>query len=462
MSRTEEIGEIDRATLAQKFSVARKLFETKVMEIGSKVISVRASRGSVDERRGEEEEDEEDGEASVRQSEKEEESKTPATSGKEMGESSDRLNRHTSLTAHPPTDSMLTSSQDCISPATRTVKHVDSSPPPSPNSPSSAHIITPHSFTPSGDPNSPFCSESDTSATIGEETETRGDMTLDLDLSHGERSRVRTVRAELVNIKNESSESDGEKESEGSKGEERQGEEQITSEEEGQLEQREPEEEGFLVEDVFEEPSIEPTAAFEPDRVEQRSGEPCVVENCAVEPCGECLEQCSASLPYDGVEREQGPDKFQQVTERGEGTMEEEKGRLSSGTEEYIKREAGQRETEEDREDKGHERRQMDEVEVEDEASMFNQIKGSEDGRKEGVDGEEDVNMLKEGADVEEREQVERKCSETMNGEERGEEEEESVVLCGIENKAFVGDRERDAECGHRECECHGEAQECC
>ncbi|XP_062336897.1 neurabin-1-like isoform X3 [Osmerus eperlanus] len=468
MSRAEEIGEIDRATLAQKFSVARKLFETKVMEIGSKVISVRASRGSVEGRRGEEEEDEEeDGEASVRQSEKEEESNTPATSGKkEMGESSDLLNTHTSPTAHPPTDSTLTSSQDCISPVTRTGKHVDSSSPPSPNTPSSAHIITPHSFTPSGDPNSPSCSESDTSATTGEETESRGEMTLDLDLSHGERSRVSTVRAELVNVKNESSESDGEKESEGCKGEERQGEEQNTSEDEGQLEQREQEEEGFLVEDVFEEPSVEPTAAFEPGLVEQRSGEPCLVENCAVEPSGECLEQCSAGLPHDGVEREQGPDKFQQVTERGEGTMEEENGRLGSGTEECIKTEAGQRETEEDGEDKGHERRQMEEVDVEEEASMFNQIKeGSEGGRKEGVDGGEDVNMLKEGADVEEREKVERKCSETMNGEERGEEEKGSAVLCGIENKAFVGDRERgagNAECCHGECECHGEAQECC
>ncbi|XP_071376582.1 neurabin-1-like [Centroberyx affinis] len=73
--KSEEIVEIDRAALAQKFSVTRKLFETKVMEVGggqgAKVIAVRGCKGMAD-GRGEGEE----GRGGVSQLEKEEEAKT--------------------------------------------------------------------------------------------------------------------------------------------------------------------------------------------------------------------------------------------------------------------------------------------------------------------------------------------------------------------------------------------------
>uniref|UniRef100_A0A3B4ULT6 Neurabin-1 n=2 Tax=Seriola dumerili TaxID=41447 RepID=A0A3B4ULT6_SERDU len=51
-SRSDEITDIDRAALAQKFSVTRRLFETKVMEVGgvSKPVTGRGSKGMADEK----------------------------------------------------------------------------------------------------------------------------------------------------------------------------------------------------------------------------------------------------------------------------------------------------------------------------------------------------------------------------------------------------------------------------
>ncbi|XP_055722513.1 neurabin-1-like [Salvelinus fontinalis] len=300
--KAEEIAEIDRAALAQKFSVTRKLFE-KVS--GGQRLKVSPGRDS---RRLVEESGEERGSARSRL---DREQLTSMSESEGEGERRKELmNIHISLPnikLHTATSSLDTSlptplhpvnghysetfSPDSRSPTTdpsdrRSVygrrvldgsvcegfvfSHVSnlscpapSSPhsqPPSPssNSPSPLTPVSPCSdqtdlYSPSSPNADPLYNRSLSEGNHPNDL----DMTPDVPLTPKEGSGAGTVRAELVEVKNESSESDGNE-----------------GEEEGK---REEGNENNLVDDVFEESKVEPRMV-EPTSA-QRTVEPRMVES---------------------------------------------------------------------------------------------------------------------------------------------------------------------------------------
>ncbi|XP_071217326.1 myb-like protein X [Salvelinus alpinus] len=314
--KAEEIAEIDRAALAQKFSVTRKLFE-KVS--GGQCLKVSPGRDS---RRCVEESGEERGSARSRL---DREQLTSMSESEGEGEKRKELmNIHISLPnikLHTATSSLDTSLptplhpvnghySETFSPDSRSptndpsdrrsvygrrvldgsvcegfvfsnVSNLSSpapssphSQPPSPssNSPSPLTPVSPCSdqtdlYTPSSPNADPLYNRSLSEGNHPNDL----DMTPDVPLTPKEGSGAGTVRAELVEVKNESSESDGNE-----------------GEEEGK---REEGNENNLVDDVFEESKVgprmvEPTSAqrtVEPRMVEstsaQRTVEPRMVES---------------------------------------------------------------------------------------------------------------------------------------------------------------------------------------
>ncbi|XP_041752525.2 neurabin-1 isoform X2 [Coregonus clupeaformis] len=290
-------------------------------------------------------------------------------------------------------------------------------------------------------------------------------------LTPTERSRARTVRAELVEVKNESSESEG-NEAEEDEDTIKKEEETMKEEEESK---REESNENNLVDDVFEESRVEPRMLeqrmVEPTAqtkmVEQRTVEP-PVEHRMVEPS---LRECVEGFPDSSEvrEKESGRDMFQQEIEWREGQMEGESRQYrEEGTTGESKMENEKVGTEE-RDEAGEQEK------VEDRGSMCNKSKEEEEEERE-EDGNEKAGLepREDRVKEEEREEEERKCRwrvdvkdedkerEERACPERGEEKNGSAIILGIENEAFAEDRERDSECRHGDWLCPREDSERC
>ncbi|XP_036842190.1 neurabin-1 isoform X2 [Oncorhynchus mykiss] len=498
-SKAEEIADIDRAALAQKFSVTRKLFETV---IGGQRLNVSPGRDS----RRLVESGEESGIGSARS--RLDREQLTSMSESEGERRKELMHIHISLPnieLHTATSSLDTSlptplhpvnghnsetfSPDGRSPTTdpsdrRNVldgsvcenfvfSHVSNLSSPAPTSP--------HSQPPSPSSNSPspltpvsHCSEqtdlyspsSPNADPLDNRSLSDGNhpndlyMTPDVPLTPKEGSGAGTVRAELVEVKNESSESDGNE-----------------GEEEGK---REEGNENNLVDDVFEESRVEPrivepTSAqrtVEPKMVDptsaQRTVEPRMVEKRTVEPpveprMAECVEGFPDSLEVTEQESESERDMKQQETEQREDRMEGENRLISQEIEQHR----GEGTTGDcdkvEVEVKGDEAGEQEEKELEERETMCSDSK--EKMREEVSEGEEEA---KEKAGLEDggidfREEEERKCRVEVKEEqereerectERGDEENGFAAVLGIENEAFMEDGELNSEC-HDDLEWH-------
>ncbi|XP_029580523.1 neurabin-1 [Salmo trutta] len=390
-SKAEEI-EIDRAALAQKFSVTRKLFETVSGGQSVKVSPGRGGRGSVDGR------GEDGGMGRARGS--------PAPS--------------TPHSQHP------SHSYDSPSPLTPVSPCSDQTDFYGPSRPNAVN----RTLSEGNDPNDLYM--------------TPGDP-----LTQTEGSGARTVRAELVEVKSESSESEG---NEGEEDEDtlKKEEETMKQEEEGK---REESNVNNLVDDVFEESGVEPRMVeqrmveptVQPKMVEQRTVEP-PVEPRMVEPS---LSECVEGFPDSSEvrEKESGRDMYQQEIEWREGQMAGESRRYreegTTGKSEMENEKVG---TEE-----GDEAGEQEKVEAR--GSMCNESKEEEGNEKAGLEAREDRGKdLRVKEEV--REEEERKCrwrvevkdeDEGRECTERGEEKNGSTIILGIEKEAFAKDRERDS-----------------
>lgn len=275
LSRSDEIANIDRAALAQKFSVTRRLFETRVTEgedIGGQMckgVAGRVSKGMADEKAGEKE-----GIGLVTEAERETES---AGEGRHAQE--DSFNKHISVF----------SQKLCIqAPVTRhsTFAVLDS--PKSPNT--------------SPDP------DKNRHSTGSQEAKESSSLGISL-------NPEKTVRAELIDVKNESSESDETEEEtmpqEAQKWLKGDGQENASKDssdlgtEPGWVQE--------LVDDVFEEPRLERTSSRIEMSAVVRTG-----DGRSVALSQERQRDSSASIACDDDtkdEEEPGEDKYWQVNE---------------------------------------------------------------------------------------------------------------------------------------------------
>ncbi|XP_024246890.1 neurabin-1-like isoform X1 [Oncorhynchus tshawytscha] len=507
-SKAEEI-EIDRAALAQKFSVTRKLFETVSGGQSLKISPDRDSRGSVDGRG----EDRDVGRARSR-SERDELTSTSESEGEgeRRKEREDRkpINVHTHISLsnvelHTHTSSLDTSLSTHIHPVNGHFSETFSPDGPSPTADPSdsssvcggsvldesvcedsvcSHVFnppspapsTPHSQPPSHSYDSPSpltlvspCSDQTdfygpSSPNADNRTLSEGNDPSELYMTPGdpltptEESGARTVRAELVEVKNESSESEGNEEDEDTLKEE----EETTKKEESKREKSNVNnlvdnvfnlvDNVFnLVDNVFEESRVEPRMVeqrmveptVQPKMVEQRTVEP-PVEIRMVEPSlRECVEGFHDSSEVR--EKESGRDMYQQEMEWSEGQMAEETRQFR---EEGM---TGKSEMEkvgtEERDEPGEQEK------VEARGSMCDESREEEGNEEAGLEAREDRGIdfrVKE----EVREEEERKCrwrvdvkdeDEGSGCAERGEEENGSAIILEIENEAFAKDRERDS-----------------
>ncbi|XP_010768187.1 neurabin-1-like isoform X2 [Notothenia coriiceps] len=257
--RSEEIADIDRAALAQKFSVTRRLFETKRMEDGgdgglaSKCVAGRGSKGMADE----------EGIGKVNQEEREEDKNGERSQAEEDSFDKDKsinLPIINNFLENPPAQASLTE-----------------------------HPKSPASFGPSESSNtSPSCLHKHGQTTGSQmEEERTASTTLDPCLTPED-----SVRAELVDVKNGSSESDdNEEEKEGGNVKDR-----LMEESGKDMYKVAGERVQELVDDVFEEPSM----------------------------------SCKIETKHD---RKGGRDKYEQVNEEMEGKGEGQNGEFIALTE---------------------------------------------------------------------------------------------------------------------------------
>ncbi len=427
-SRSEEIADIDRAALAQKFSVTRRLFETKVMEVeggggqASKGITVRESKGIVD-GTGEEEE----GRGGVSQVEKEEEASGKRKHTEEDNFDKDRSNNLPIINISlpkPPAQASLT-----------------------------RHPKPPVSDGPSEASNKSPCYLDKHGNTTGSQPEEES-ATLGLCLTPEE-----PVRAELVDVKNESSESDENEEEKGRK----EAKNWLKDEVEKHMNKVAGVSVRDLVDDVFEEPSMETTPGPHTleNRVELRAGDgrPDV-------PSEEHQKELSSRREAED-DGEGGRDKYRQVNEQWEGQkiqfIAQEKS-TEKGNNREEKTDAGVEEGA-GRKERG----MMQEEDIVKEVDSYSVGKrkgeggGGEEGCKQSQEkertGNEGKSEKEEGATSElqeERVNEEVKhgeCREGSDGKDHtggGKQDQTgSEVFCGIENKAFVYEQESQSHPEH-------------
>ncbi|TMS09889.1 Neurabin-1 [Larimichthys crocea] len=283
LSRSEEISDIDRAALAQKFSVTRRLFETKVMEVegsgGQVSKGCRGSKGVADGKGDEEEE-----RGGVSQVEKEEEASEESKHAQEDSFDKDKsinLPIINISSPEPPAQASLT-------------KHPKS---PVSDSPSEASNT------------SPPCLDKHGQAT-GLQSEREGEETASLGLCL---TPEEPVRAELVDIKNESSESDENEEEK----ERREANNRAEDEREKYMNRAAGDRVQNLVDDVFEGPSVEKTPYALENGVDLRAG-----DDGPVVPSEEHQKEFLASMSGERQtmdDREGEGDKYRQVNEQWEG-----------------------------------------------------------------------------------------------------------------------------------------------
>ncbi|XP_045061974.1 neurabin-1-like [Coregonus clupeaformis] len=378
-SKAEELAEIDRAALAQKFSVTRKLFETVSGGQRIKVSPGRESRGSVEES-GEERGQltsmsESEGKGERRRAQEERELMnislpnialhTPTSSlDTSLPTPLHPVNGHSSETFSPDGSSPTTDPSDSRSVCERSVLdgsvcedfvvfHVSNPCSPAPSSPHSQPPSPSYNSPSPLTPVSPCSDQTDLysfSSPNADPLDNRNHpndlyMTPGVPLTPKEGSGAGTVRAELVEVKNESSESEG-----------NEGEEEDTIKEETMKEEEESTRgdgnENNLVDELFEESRVEPRMVeptseqrtVEPRMVEpttaQRTVELRMVEQRMVEPPVEprmvvCVEGFPDSPEVTEQENESERDMNQQVTEQREGRMEGENRLISQEIEQY-------------------------------------------------------------------------------------------------------------------------------
>lgn len=419
-SRSEEIRDIDRAALAQKFSVTRRLFETKTMEVEggggqvSKTVTGRGNKGIAD---GNVEGG--NGREGGNQVEKEEEE-----SGKRKHAAVDGF--HKDKSTNPPVINISSLSPTAQASPTRHLKFPVSDGPGEASN-KSAYLDQ----------------HSETTGTQSEE-ERAESANLDLCLTPEE-----PVRAELVTIKNESSESDENEEEKGQKEDKNwlkdKGKKNVNSVE-------------ALVDDVFEEADMETTPDLYTleNRVEVRAGEVRPVAS------SEKHQELPTSMPCvretkDDNESER--EKYQQVNEQCEGKRKEQK-KMFVGCDEKKSTEMWEENKEkktEAEEEEGAGWKKGGVTQKEDADKEAEGKTNNEGGVKECRQSQEKKRTEKEKEREGEEGTTPERASEANHvvcrggGDGAGGEEDktESATICGIENKAFVYDQESQAHPEH-------------
>uniref|UniRef100_A0A3P8TFG9 Neurabin-1 n=1 Tax=Amphiprion percula TaxID=161767 RepID=A0A3P8TFG9_AMPPE len=384
-SRGEEITDIDRAALAQKFSVARRLFEAKMKEGGegggevSKPVTGRESKGMAD------------GKGEVNQVENEQEA-----SGARKHTEKDGLDKDKSINH---------------------IINISSLKPPAPVS-LTRHLKSPVSDGPGEATNkSPTYLGKHDETTVSQTEEARAEsVALDPSLTPEE-----TLRAELVDIKNESSESDENEEEKQWKYSKN----WLKGEEEINKAAREGEE--ALLDDVFEEHSMETTPRSH------------MLENGEDRPITSS-EEHQKELPVqwgrvgeDGGEGRR--DKYQQVNEQWEGEREEQNKECIAQSAKKSTEESENRAKKTDAEvdESGKERVIMKEEAKE--VEMKRKGEGGEEECTEKNKGSTSDPVAEEVKPVMCTGESDRKVD--VEGEQTG-----AAAICGIENKAFLYDQE--------------------
>lgn len=408
-SRAEEITDIDRAALAQKFSVTRRLFESKMMEDGggggqvSKPLIARGSKGT------------EDGKVEVNNVEKVEEG-----NGKRRNTEEDGLDKDKSMN----------------------------------------HIINVSLLKPSTPSSLTRCPKSPVSDIPGDASNKYNyfdkDDQIKVSQTEGEASCLNpcltpeeTLRAELVSIKNESSESDENEEGKEWKENKCWIKDQVT------YISIAPGEESS-VDDVFEEPSVETQGPYKLENrvvLQVRNVGPIISS-------GDHQKELSGSMTEKGGTedgRDVGRDKYLQVSEQWEGGREEQNREFVARAEEKSTEEGGNREKMTDAvvEESvgGKERVIVQEKEV------YNKAVGKGKGgveecrqSQEKENGKEEKSRKEEGRTpelqaefaTEEVKHVALRGGSDGNTEAGGgkEAQKEDALISGIENKAFAYDQE--------------------
>uniref|UniRef100_A0A8C7N7A5 Neurabin-1 n=1 Tax=Oncorhynchus kisutch TaxID=8019 RepID=A0A8C7N7A5_ONCKI len=325
-SKAEEIAEIDRAALAQKFSVTRKLFETV---IGGQSLNVSPGRDS----RRLVESGEERGIGSARSRLDREQLTSMSESEGEGERRKELLHIHISLpnielhkaTSLPtPLHPVNGHNSETFSPDGRspTTDPSDRRSPPSPSS-NSPSPLTPVS--PCSDQTDLYSPSSPNADPLDNRSLSEGNhpndlyMTPDVPLTPKEGSGAGTVRAELVEVKNESSESDGNEGEEEGKREE--GNEnnlvddkvEVEGDEAGEQEERELEERETMCSDSKEKMREEVSEGEEEEerecteRGDEENGFAAVlgIENEAFMEDGELNSECHDDLEWHRKDWEQ-------------------------------------------------------------------------------------------------------------------------------------------------------------
>ncbi|XP_028448359.1 neurabin-2 isoform X2 [Perca flavescens] len=389
-TRSEEMADIDRAALAQKFSVTRRLFETKVMEVGGGGGQVSKGRGN--------KADGEEGIVGASQVEKE-------GAGFDKDKSINPPIVNVSLPKPPPQASLTRHPTSPVSDG------------PGESSNKSPSSLDKHGQTPASQT----------------EEESTASATLDPYLTPEE-----PVRAELVDVKNGSSESDENEEEK-----ERKEDKNWRKDEGGKYTNKVVGERvQELVDDVFEEPRMETPGPCRPDVPSEEHQE----------------ESASASVPSkrettEGREGER--DKYQQVSEEWEGEREGQNTQLIARAEESTeKRDNGEKKPVEEsagRTESDVMQEEDDDKEVE-RYSVGKRKGGEEEERKQSQ--EEERTEGKGGSTSEPREEIQheqrREGSDGKDDIREGEEDQAGcAVICGIENEAFVHEQESHSHPEH-------------
>ncbi|XP_012995327.2 neurabin-1 isoform X2 [Esox lucius] len=462
-SKAEDMAEVDRAALAQKFSVTRKLFETVSVGHNSKVSPGRGSRGS-----GE-------GAGLGRESarcrlDREELTSTSESEGevemRKAMEAGKPIQMHTHISLPYIKIHTYPSSVDTSPMPLHPVKYLSretltsDGPSPTPD-PSDNRLVldgsvcedsvgshTSNPFSPPFSPSNPLSPLTPVSL-CSDQTDFYGPRCPNADpsdnrslsvcndpndlymvqgdpLSHTEASGAETVRAELVEVKNESSES------EGNEGEEN------TIKKDVENRRREECNEKSLVDDVFEEIRVEPVeSTSEQKMVEQRTVEP-PVEPRIVEPLiRECVEGFTDAPEVKAQEKESERGMYPQEVQHKEGQMEGEDGQyreaVTPGGNDIVNRGLlMERRAEAGLQDKAEESEGL--------CKEDSERRGEEEGEKMAKlqPGEGRGGKSREG---EEEKREGRGCAD--------EEDSVSAPIPGPENQAFMEDRELDLDCFH-------------
>ncbi|RVE61878.1 hypothetical protein OJAV_G00173530 [Oryzias javanicus] len=372
-SKSEEISDVDRAALAQKFSVTRKLFESKMMEVGENGVQtlkpgiIRGNNGAA-ELKGEME-------------------RKLATSEKMKHTEGNGLDK--------PVNQLI----NTVTLKPQVVKSV-----------SKGSKFAGEHESDEGPNKSPShhdkCDETTTSQTEAERTTFNPFLTPE-----------ETLRAERVSIKNESSESDENEE------------EKVWNENKhwlkGEMRASESQNEGdrgeILIDEVFEEPSVD--AALE---LFENEEDELIVSS----------EELSEDRHWKKMteDDEEGRiDMCQQVNEQREGEREEQSGNMIAQCEEKSTAE-------------GDDEKNNMETKLGESFEVLEEVRKQEEDSREEVSRQSQSSEPKETSEVLETEIRNGIGKGGSDGADGARDEEDQLVISGIENKAFVYEQDAHVE----------------